>query len=279
MDILASKHRWLPNTLYCQLQISRQTLNIALVVGNCEHSATGILPDSYSVIQLFNSELRALERELSELLSPADYICLCASRTILYILGIAAVDSAQEGSLDITNSQRRSQWIVQTYISIMSTIRAASNSRQPLSKMPTRIWKILGAAVSFLILLKCSKHCQLVDSTDLSRGIRQGWELLGLFEITPDDYIPRSNTFLQHLSNYSETLKAEEKTEELLSVRTRMGYNVVRSTALLLHKQAQENASASNNGTERAADDGFSMDDVNLFLDFDWDNALLDILS
>jgi hypothetical protein len=278
--MLAIKPTWLPDTLYCQLHISRQTLNIFLTLGSCESSNSGLLPKPQPVIQLFETELRALESKLSASWSELDYISFSACRTVLYVLALAATDGSN-GKLDVSEREMRSHWVLQIYITSMAVVQTTSNIRDKLLKTPTRLFKALAGAISFLILLRCSKYHYLVVDNTLTAGIRQGWDLLRGMEITSDDFMTRVHSGLERLSIYCETLKPEDKTQELLSAKTRMGYNVARSIALLIQgkapKQAQENT-PSNNQTERSADDMINFEDANFFLDFDWDDSLLGLL-
>lgn len=198
----------------------------------------------------------------------------------MYILALATADSSEDKSRMIEN-ETRSHWVLQIYMTSMTVVQTASNIRHQLSKSPTRLFKILAGAVSFLILLKCSKYHSLVVESTLSGGIRHGCDLLRDLAITSDDIINRAHSAFQRLSMYSETLKPEDKTEELLTVKTRMGYNVARSTVLLFRTkglgQAPESASPRDR-VERSADGIANAEDANYFVDFDWDDSLLDLL-
>ncbi|OKL55823.1 hypothetical protein UA08_08812 [Talaromyces atroroseus] len=280
LDILATKPTWLPDTLYCQLHISRQTLNIFLTVGSCELSNTGLLPKPQPVIQLFETELRALESKLSASWSELDYVSFCACRTVLYVLALAAVDNSDDGCR-LVEEELRSHWVLQIYVTSMAVVQTASKIRGQFLKTPARLFKTLAGAISFLILLRCSKYHHLAVDSTLTAGIRQGWDLLRGLAITSDDFVTRVHAGLERLSRYCETLKPEDRTQELLSVKTRMGYNVARSIALLIQgkapRQAEENISSSD-PNERLANDTINTEDTDLFLNFDSDDSLLGIL-
>jgi hypothetical protein len=163
----------------------------------------------------------------------------------------------------------------------IAMIQTVATIQEPPTKLPTRIYKSLAAAVSFMILLKCSKYYYLVDDSALSTAIRQGWELTRKFEIVPSDFITRTNYLLERLSIYSETLTPEDKTGELLTGKARMGFNVARSTAMLVHrvvlKRNQENETIADNGIEQANYHTMEMADLEFFLDFDWNESLLSL--
>ncbi|KAI7971923.1 hypothetical protein EIK77_007522 [Talaromyces pinophilus] len=175
---------------------------------------------------------------------------------ILYSIAISAADSDGEG-IDSIGSDKRAQWIVQGCMCAIAMIQAASTIEEPLIKLPTRIYKTLAASVSFLILLKCSKHYYLVDDSAISSAMRQGWEF--------------------------ETLRPEDKTGELFTGKARMGFNVARSTSVLVHqvvlkRNQQENETMGDDGgTGQAADYNMDMAGLDFFLDFDWDESLLSL--
>jgi hypothetical protein len=168
----------------------------------------------------------------------------------------------------------------------IAMIQAASTIQEPPIKLPTRIYKTLAASVSFLILLKCSKYYYLVDDSAISSAMRQGWELARKFEIATNDFITRTNYLIERLSIYSETLRPEDKTEELFTGKARMGFNVARSTSVLVHrvvlKSNQENETIADNNSNgnsigQATDYTMEMAGLDFFLDFDWDESLLSL--
>lgn len=206
---------------------------------------------------------------------------------ILYSIAISAADSDGDG-IDSIGSDKRAQWIVQGCMCVIAMIQAASTIEEPFTKLPTRIYKSLAASVSFLILFKCSKHYYLVDNSAISTAMRQGWELCRRFENITGDFIPRTNYLIERLSIYSETLRPEDKTEELFTGKARMGFNVARSTSVLVHqvvlKRNQENETTADNnnnnngnGIGQATDYGMDMAGLDFFLDFDWDESLLSL--
>lgn len=280
LDALTAKPTWLPDTLYCQLHIAHHILKIITTLGSYDSSTTGLIPKADYVVPIIESELRVAETHLSPYWTRVDYISFCTCKLILYIIAISAADNNSD-DIDPTGSEKRSQWIVQGYMCSIGMIQAASTIQEPLIKLPTRIYKTLAAAVSFLILLKCSKYYYLADDSALTIAIRQGWELTRKFELVQSDFITRTNYLLERLSIYSETLTPEEKTGELLTGKARMGFNVARSTTMLVHqvvlKRNQENEMVVDNGTKPANDYTMEMADLDFFLDFDWNESLLSL--
>lgn len=204
---------------------------------------------------------------------------------VLYVIAISAADNESD-SIDSIGGDKRPQWIVQTYMCAVAIIQAVSTMQEPLIKLPTRVYKTLAASVCFLVLLKCSKHHYLVEDGALSSALRQGWELGRKFEIVQSDFITRTNYLIERLSIYSETLRPEDKTEELFTSKARMGFNVARSTAVLVQRvvlkrnQLENETVADNNGDNGIAqgiDYGMEMADLDFFLDFDWDESLLSL--
>lgn len=236
---------------------------------------------------MFEAELRVAETHLSPYWTRVDYISFCTCKMILYSIAISAADSDGDG-IDSIGSDKRAQWIVQGCMCVIAMIQAASTIEEPFTKLPTRIYKSLAASVSFLILFKCSKHYYLVDNSAISTAMRQGWELCRRFENITGDFIPRTNYLIERLSIYSETLRPEDKTEELFTGKARMGFNVARSTSVLVHqvvlKRNQENETTADNnnnnngnGIGQATDYGMDMAGLDFFLDFDWDESLLSL--
>ncbi|EED14748.1 conserved hypothetical protein [Talaromyces stipitatus ATCC 10500] len=280
LDAFATKPAWLPDTLYCQLQISHHLLKIITMLGSYEFSATGLLPNAQHVIPAFETELRVLEANLSPYWTRVDYINFCTCKLLLYIIAISSLDS-NGIELEVTGSEKSSLWILQAYLCVIATIQAASTIEEQLVKVPTRIFKSLASCVSFLILLKCSKHHYLVDDGVLSTAIRQGWGLMRRFEIVPNDFVSRTCTLIERMSSYSETLKPEDKTEEILTAKSRMGFNVARSASLLVQRKLLNNGQAktttTDNGTEQTNYFNMDMAELDFFLDFDWNESLLSL--
>lgn len=278
MDVLASKPSWLPATLYCQLHISHVLLRILTTLGCHESTSTGLLPNPEILVTVFEGDLRMLETHLSQHWTQVDRLNFCTCKLMLYVISLSALYEAgvQPNS---SHSEIRSRWILQAYLASISSIQAASVLCDHLTKMPTRVFKSLAGAVSFLILLKCSKYHNLLDATTLSNAIRQGWELMKKFEATPTEFLTRTCSMLERLSSYSESLSTNERTEEIFSAKARMGFNVVRSTVLLLHRTILNK----KHGNETELDDSdaqFADMDANpfdLFMDFDWDGSLLSL--
>ncbi|RAO70339.1 uncharacterized protein BHQ10_006351 [Talaromyces amestolkiae] len=286
LDALAAKPPWLPDTLYCQLHIAHHILKIITTLGNHDSSPTGLLPKPDYVVPMFEAELRVMETHLTPYWTQVDYIFFCTCKMVLYIIAISAVGN-EDNVLDSTGSDKRNQWIVQGCMCAIAMIQATSTIQEPLTKLPTRIYKTLAASVSFLILLRCSKYYNLVEDSATSSAMRQGWELCRGFEIVQSDFITRTNYLMERLSIYSETMSPVDKTEELFASKARMGFNVARSTAVLVHrvvlKKNQENETTADNGNNngscigQAADFNMDMADLDFFLDFDWDESLLSL--
>lgn len=227
-----------------------------------------------------------METHLTPYWTQIDYISFCTCKMLLYIIAISAGGNEDSGNESI-GSDKRNQWIVQGCMCAIAMIQATSTIQEPFTKLPTRIYKTLAASVSFLILLRCSKFYNLVDDGATSSAMRQGWELCRGFEIFQSDFISRTNHLIEQLSIYSETMSPGEKTEELFTCKARMGFNVARSTSVLVHRvilrRNQGNETTADNGNNNGSNIGqatdFNMDmaDLDFFLDFDWDESLLSL--
>ncbi|QKX60294.1 uncharacterized protein TRUGW13939_07437 [Talaromyces rugulosus] len=276
LEILAAKPTWLPETLFYQLHVSRQAFNMNLTFEDFEHFLKDNPADSSPIIRAFDMEMRSLESRFSLSWSPGDYIFFLGCRMMLYTIALTMVsDTLEESNVVSTTIESPCYWVVQTYITAISTIRTAVSIQDTIFNSPVRMHKLLINAICYLVLLKCSRFQDLVDNSTLSNGIRQGWEVLRGLSITPNDFTTRACSICERLSRYSDDLKPEERTKGLLVLKSRMGANIAFSTALRARewsRQTQGDTSSTeiNDGEEPA--DAFSIEDLSLFADINWED-------
>jgi hypothetical protein len=160
--------------------------------------------------------------------SPTDYLVFLGCRMMLYTFALATESPENNDSIGIESP---SHWLIQGYVTTMATVQTVSSIRNQVFCAPSRLHKMLMDAVCFPLLLKCSRHYDLVNST-LCSGITQGWEMLQGLSITSEDFMSRAYLLIERLSRYSDTLGPQDETEGLLLVKSRMGANVSLSTVL-----------------------------------------------
>lgn len=237
--------------------------------------------DSSPIIRAFDTEMRGLESRFSLSWLPGDYIFFLGCRMMLYSIALTTVSDALEESSSVsTTVESPCHWVVQSYITAISTIRAVVSIRDTLFNSPARMQKLLMNAICYLVLLKCSRFQDLVDSSTLSNGIRQGWEVLKGLSITPNDFITRACRICERVSRYSDDLKPEQRTKGLLVLKSRMGANIAFSTAIRARewtRQTQDDTISAEINTSEELADAFSIEDLSLFADINWENLFLDL--
>ncbi|RFU35060.1 hypothetical protein B7463_g1298, partial [Scytalidium lignicola] len=273
LEILAEKPPWLPDRLYCQLHMARQTFNICSTLGYCESSSTGLLPEPNPVIRMFETELRVLESRFSQSWSPTEYMVFFGCRMVLYTFALTA-ETLQNDSIQV---EPPSHWLIQAYMISAAAIRTASSIRNQLIFTPTRLQKMIVNAVCFLLLLKCSRHYDLVDKSELSNGISQGWETVQGLSITTGDIMSRACLLIERLSQYSDTLEPQDKAKGLLLVKSRMGANISLSSILRAKEFSKKTQDETVLNDEEESTDVLNADDMSLFADLDWDVLFSDM--
>jgi hypothetical protein len=144
---------------------------------------------------------------------------------------------------------------------------------------PIRHHKMVINALCFLVLLKCSRHRDLVDYTALCNSISHGWECLRAFSVAPDDFQSRACSLLERLSKHSEAMM-QEKPSAFLPIKSRMGANLTLSTMI----RARECAKNAQNEVSLDSDKHIthilnSMDNEDLFDVVNWEELFLDMAA
>lgn len=136
LEILAPKPKWLPDTLYRQLHISRQAFKISSTLGYDETRTTALIP-GLPVIRTFETELRGLEYQFSLSWSPTEYIISLGSRIMLYTFALTLEPLENSDGIEIASP---SHWLIQAYEASATIIQTASSIRDQLlrrcSSMP-----------------------------------------------------------------------------------------------------------------------------------------------
>lgn len=274
LEMLAVKPTWLDETLFHQLHLSRLSLNICHTLGTCESTTSGLLPTPMPVIRNFESELRALESRFASSWSPGDHIVLFGCRMILYTFALSIHDSDAASTIESS-----SHWFVQAFMTASDIIRTASSIQDQLFYAPSRIQKILINAGCYLLLLRCSRHRDLVDNSILTNGISQGRQVVQTLSIAPNDFMARACRFIDRLSNYNDTMDRDSDTRPFLAVKSRMGANLPVTTLLRtreLTRQVQDQNAAPQDALP--GNDVLNMGlDENLFAGVNWDELFLDM--
>ncbi|KAH8809408.1 hypothetical protein F5884DRAFT_674124 [Xylogone sp. PMI_703] len=275
LELMYNKPTWLPETLQRQLLISRQALNICSTLGYCESSNTGLLPEFKSFIRNFEGELKALEYQLSSSWSSTEYINFLGCRMVLYTFALTSENL--ESSLP--KPEALSNWPMQAYIVAINTIRTGLCVQDTLFFSPIRLQKMIVNAICFLLLLKCSRHYDSVDHSELCNAITQGWESMQKLSVTTDDFMYRACLFTERLSKYSDTMQPKDRTQSLLLVNSRMGANVSFSTLLQGRDSDRKTQEVTALSDEEPSMTMLNFEDENLFADIDWDTVFLDRIA
>ncbi|KAB8227462.1 fungal specific transcription factor domain-containing protein [Aspergillus alliaceus] len=269
LGILTSKPSWLPDTLFSQLHIARQALNIGSTLGDCISSNTGLLDETAPFVRNFETELRALEFQSHHSWSPADRIIYCGTQIMLYTLALT-IDSSK--SKITVHMDSHSHWLVCASVAATTTIQTALSIVDQLLYAPSRPQKIVLNAICLLLLMKGSRYSELVEKHTLDSAINQGGELLRDLSTTTGDFMSRACSLLDQLGRYTERLKPEDKTEQFLLVRLRMGANVPFTTAIRARealRKSRANTPHDINWQEPEMSD-LELQDIDLPLGFDW---------
>ncbi|KAK4949742.1 hypothetical protein LTR10_011584 [Elasticomyces elasticus] len=277
LEMLTTKPDWLPETIYHQVHLSRQALNICSTLGSCESTSTGLLPTPLPVIRNFESELRALESRFSTSWSPSDHIVLFGCRMILYTFALSIPDN--DTALTVESS---SHWLVQAFMTASDIIRTASSIQEQLFYAPSRIQKILINAVCYLLLMRCSHHRELVDGSMLLNGISQARQVVQTLSIAPGDFMARAVRFIDRLSKGGDIMDRNSDTGPFFTIKSRMGANLS-LTSLLRARTFAKQAKVQDQTTAQDAlpgNDVLNMGlDEDLFASVNWDELFLDMAA
>lgn len=268
LGILTSKPSWLPDTLFSQLHIARQALNIGSTLGDCMSSNTGLLDESAPFVRNFEAELRVLEFQSHHSWSPADRIIYCGTQIMLYTLALT-IDSSKSKNAVHLDSQ--SHWLVCASVAATTTIQTALSMGDQLLYAPARLQKIVLNAICLLLLMKGSRYSELVEKHTLDNAINQGRELLRDLSTTTGDFMSRACSLLDQLGRFTERLKPEDKTEQFLLVRLRMGANVPFTTAIRAREALRKSHANTPHDIWQEPDmSDLDLQDIDLPLGFDW---------
>jgi len=279
LEMMTAKPDWLPETLYHQLHLSRQALNICTTLGSCETTSTGLLPTPLPVIRNFESELRALEFRFSASWSPSDHIVLFGCRMILYSFALSIPDTDAAPTAEAS-----SHWLVQAFMTASDIIRTASSIQEQLFYAPSRIQKILINAVCYLLLVRCSHHRELVDNSMLVNGISQARQVVQSLSIATGDFMARAVRFVDRFSKYGDTMDRDRDTGPFFTIKSRQGANLSVTSLLrlrILTKQAQAQVQDQTTTQDALpANDVLNMGlDEDIFASVNWDELFLDMAA
>ena len=278
LESLASKPGWLPDTLYFQLHVSRQSFNICNTLGNSLSSSPGLLPEPRPIIRHLDEELQALESQLSRDWSKEDYIIFLGCRLLLHTFVLMAGNSSS--AANALHAEPSQHWHVQAYMTASVLIQTATSVRDCLLFAPTRLTKSIINAIFFLLLLQASRKYHFVDESVVQNSIRLGRDLLQRFSITEGDSMTRTCALIDSLSKSSDQPSDNQTDiEELLCVKSRMGANLSLSTIMLARECARgvSQRQKSPERQEQISGTTWAVEELESYLDysdFDWNDLI-----
>lgn len=223
LEAVTSQPPWLPNTLFFQLQIARQSYQICITLGNSELTCNGLAPDPSPSVRLFDAELRMQEARFSQSWTKLDIINFLGCKLLLYSFVFVAKDPNNDDN--VLQRELSIHWLPQAYLTATTLIQTASSVSEDISFSFIHIRRCLVNAIFFLIkLLHHTKHA-FVDESTVQNCINQGWTILRSCSLKERDHMSRVCAVIEYLSN-SESKQGASQSETFISIKSRMGANL-----------------------------------------------------
>ncbi|KAJ5116724.1 Transcriptional regulatory protein LEU3 [Penicillium angulare] len=216
LEAMANKPAWLPDTLYHQLHIAYQGSRICSVLGNCEITATGLLPSPAPIIQMFDTELRAQEARFASSWKNNEYIFFLATKLHLYSFALSTT------GLESSNSaERRTETFSHAYLTAMNLLQSALDLSAEQTYWTQHQLRNIVDAVYFLLKLGGASY-EFVDEAAAKNVIGQVWQLLRSRSQSEDDHASRVCSVIEYLSHKHWKREAHAS----VSVKSRMAGNL-----------------------------------------------------
>ncbi|KAJ5261282.1 Transcriptional regulatory protein LEU3 [Penicillium angulare] len=194
LEALANKPAWLPDVMHHQLHIAYQGSRLCNVLGNCEMTADGLLPNPAPIIQMFDTELRAQEARFASCWRNNEYIFFLATKLQLYSFALSTT------GLELTNSaERRTEIYSHAYLTAMNLLQSALDLSTELPYWSEHQLRNVIDAVYFLLKLGGASY-EFVDEAAAKNTVGQVWQLLRSRSQTEDDHVSRVCSVIEYLS-------------------------------------------------------------------------------
>lgn len=218
---LAEKPSWLPEVMYHQLHIAHQGAKFCNILGNNELTATGLLPNATSIIQMFDKELRALEARFKSRWRNYEHSFFMGTKLQLYSFALAAASSESANT-----AQTRTETFTHAYITAMTLIQSALESSAGLPYWTEHQLRHIVDAVFFLLKLLGSSY-EFVDKSAAGNTVGQVWQLLRSRSQAEDDHPSRVCSVIEYLTHN----RGHQENHPSVRVKSRMAGNLAVDSA------------------------------------------------
>ena len=234
LEALANKPAWLPDAMYHQLHIAHQGARFCNVLGNCEMTAAGLLPNPAPIIQMFDRELRAQEARFASSWRNNEYIFFLATKLQLYSFALAAT------GLESTNSaERQAETFSHAYLTAMNLLQSALDLSAELPYWTEHQLRNIVDAVFFLLKLGGASY-EFVDEAAAKNAIGQVWQLLRNRSHIEDDRASRVCSVIEYLSHN----RWKRETNASVNIKSRMAGNLAIDSAWCARDRFSETVKA-----------------------------------
>jgi hypothetical protein len=221
LKALSSRASWLPPILDQYLKIAYHSYQICHALGDHDMTSTGLLPNSASTIQMFNTKLHFLQTQLGDECSCFSEIEFLRVQLQLYSFAFDGNNIESNNVSDV--SLQTSEILVQANLSAMKIIQIASTLSEDLP-FTANLQSAVGYAVFFLLKLSVFPQFNFIDQTAARNSISQAWNLFRSGSTMESDYLSRACAIIEYLSKSSGRLKNDGSS---MMVESRMAANLI----------------------------------------------------
>ncbi|KAJ5569992.1 uncharacterized protein N7459_009422 [Penicillium hispanicum] len=171
-----------PATTRIQLHIAVVTSKISAALGECESSATGLTPDPFPLVRVFETELCMIQDKYACEWSPADEVSFLDARLSLYSYVLD-----QRKTEPLKNLHPENGLITQGSITARQLLIVLTTFPDALSKGTFHVFRSASYAVFFLLRILGTAPRELIDETVIRNIIRQTFTLMRDISQTAND--------------------------------------------------------------------------------------------
>lgn len=216
----------MPLVLTHHLRIAFMSYKISQSLGNSITSLSGLLKDRGHVINLFETDIEALQARDGLNWSTIREVCFLCVKLYLYSFTLKYQDETENKSeLWASTSSSSPDILSRAYTTAVNVIQITTSKPAEAQYWTHHVYHCLIYAILFLLKLRSTSFFQtnLIDSASAQNAISQGWSFLRGKSLMADDHLSRLSAIIEYLS------KSGEKHSDPLSVsvQSRMTANLV----------------------------------------------------
>ncbi|KAE9376216.1 hypothetical protein N431DRAFT_454779 [Stipitochalara longipes BDJ] len=264
LEVLGMRPSWLPPILEQYLKVAYHNHQASGTLGNDYMTESGLHPDSFTVIQIFDTRFKELELQTQSEASAITEITILKAKLQLY--SFAFNPSTVLQPLEPVIALRRREIFTEAASCAIKLIDVASTVPREVALWNSNVRLSIGYAVFFLLALSTTSGYQPTNELSLRNSISQAWNLFRGSSTTEYDNEARQASIIEYMSRRSKERRNEEST---LIVESRMAANITYDIAWRAKErfsQSIRDARPSDYTTAAAIEEFFEMN-LNFQLD------------